>query len=248
MLRQFFDLNTRVSAAIEKKRGWQSDKPFWDRFHKQVCQTVGEAKVGDTIVDLGGGRRCVWHSAVAGGTNLIAVDIDQAELDANQVVSDKRLGDVGRHLPLGDGEADIIVSRALLEHVRDVPTAVSEMARVLKSGGVALHFVPARNSLFGIAARLGPFKMLKRLVHLAIPSAVGQVEFPVFYDHCTEADLRRLFTEAGFSKVDIDVCWSQSGYFHPILPAYLLVAAYQGIVARLRAKQLGAYLIVKAVR
>ena len=248
VLRRFFALNTAASEALERRFSWQSDKPFWAEFADRVAHAVANAPAGETIVDVGGGRRCVWHNAVANGTRLIAVDIDQDELDANDVVTDKRLGDVGKHLPLHDGEAGILVSRALLEHVQDVPTAVQEMARVLRPGGRALHFVPARNSLFGIAARLGPFKTLKKLVHTAIPGAVGQVEFEVFYDHGTASKLEKLFRDAGFSSVKIDVCYSQSGYFHPVLPVYLIVALYQGIVRKLRRRDLAAYLIVDAVR
>jgi ubiquinone/menaquinone biosynthesis C-methylase UbiE len=247
-LSRFFAANTTASLALERRFDWQSDKPFWAEFEARVADLVKNSSPGEVLVDLGGGRRCVWHAAVPATSHLVAVDIDQAELDANEVVVDKRLGDVGSKLPLLDQEADLLVSRALLEHVADVPTAIAEMARVLKPGGRAIHFVPARNSLFGIAARLGPFGLLKKLVHKAIPSAVGQVEFPVFYDNCTAESLEQLFRAAGFASVNVKVCYSQSGYFHPILPVYIIVAAYQGIVARLGLRQLAAYVIVDAVR
>lgn len=248
MLRPLFSASTRVSAALERRFKWQSDKPFWAEFESMVSDQAKSSPPGAVLVDLGGGRRCVWRASVPATSHLVAVDIDQAELDANDAVIDKRIGDVGTRLPLADQEADLLVSRALLEHVSDVKTAVSEMARVLKPGARALHFVPARNSLFGLAARLGPFDLLKRIVHRAIPSSVGQVEFPVFYDHCTARDLEGLFRDAGFSSVRVTACYSQSGYFHPVLPVYLLVAAYQGVVSRLGIRQLAAYLIVDAVR
>jgi len=122
------------------------------------------------------------------------------------------------------------------------------MARVLKPGGRAIHFIPARNSLFGLAARLGPFKLLKKLVHTAILSAVGQVGFPVFYDRGTAGELEKLFKESGFREVRVEVCYDQSGYFHPVLPAYLIVALYQGLIKILGRRNLAAYLLVDAVR
>jgi ubiquinone/menaquinone biosynthesis C-methylase UbiE len=244
----FFKANSSASMKLQEKFSWQSDKPFWSDFESRVKLAVSSTGSGDVIVDVGGGRRCVWHSSVSPKAHLVAIDIDQEELDANTVVSDKRLGDVGKSLPMHDGEASLVISRALLEHVHDVPTAVREFSRVLRKDGRAIHFVPARNSLFGLAARLGPFTLLKRLVHKAIPGAVGQVEFPVFYDHCTAKDLEALFKAAGFSKVSVDVCYSQSGYFHPVLPVYLLVAFYQWIVSRFKARNLAAYLIVDATK
>jgi ubiquinone/menaquinone biosynthesis C-methylase UbiE len=62
-----------------------------------------------------------------------------------------------------DASSDLILSRALLEHVDDVPAAIREMARVLLPGGTALHFMPCRYSIFGIGARLLPFDLLLRL-------------------------------------------------------------------------------------
>lgn len=248
MISRLFAANTSASERIERHFGWQSDKPFWTRFEDRVKSVAAEAPVGSTFVDLGGGRRCVWYASLAQGAHLVAVDIDQAELDANDVVSDKRLGDAGRHLPFEDASVDVIVSRALLEHVQDVATAVGEMGRVVRPGGRVMHFVPARNALFALAARLGPFELLKRLVHRAIPDSAGQVEFPVFYDQCTAKDFERLFRAAGFSKVSVEVCYAQSGYFHPVLPVYLLVAAYQGLVARLGLRQLAAYVIIDAIK
>jgi SAM-dependent methyltransferase len=41
--------------------------------------------------------------------------------------------------PFGDGQFDLIHSGAVLEHVRNLPGALREMARVLKPGGLMLH-------------------------------------------------------------------------------------------------------------
>jgi len=201
-----------------------------------------------TLVDVGGGRRCVWYPSVPKGVKVITVDISQEELDANTIVSDKRLGDIAKYLPLANQEADGLISRALLEHVSDVSVAISEIARVQKNGSRSLHLIPARNSLFGIAARFGPFELLKKITHLAIPGAKGQVEFPVVYDKCTARDIEDLFITNGFSSVKVEVCYSQSGYFHPVFPLFLLVALYQEFVKKFGLKQAAAYIIVDAVK
>lgn len=248
VLGRFFAWNTRCSKALEARFGWLSDKPLWEQFHGAVIDTVQSVTPGSVVVDLGGGRRCVWAHACPAGVQLVAVDIDQDELDANPDVGDRRQGDVATRLPLDDGEAQVIVSRALLEHVDGVPQAVAEMARVLGPGGRALHLVPARYSLFGLAARLGPFGVLKRLVHLAVPAAPGQVEFPVYYDHCYASALEQLFRDAGFSAVRLSLSYAQSGYFYALTPLYVLVAAYQGLLRRLGIRNLAAYVFVDATR
>ena len=45
---------------------------------------------------------------------------------------------VAEHLPLASGRADVVLCTQVLEHVRDPSRAVSEMARVLRPGGVCL--------------------------------------------------------------------------------------------------------------
>jgi SAM-dependent methyltransferase len=50
----------------------------------------------------------------------------------------------GRNLPFGDNEFDILVSQDYMEHIHpdDLPKVLEEQKRILKPGGVALHFIP----------------------------------------------------------------------------------------------------------
>jgi SAM-dependent methyltransferase len=166
----------------------------------------------------------------------------------NEDVAEKQVADVAAGLPMPDGSVDLILSRALLEHVQGVPAAIGHMARVLKPGGVALHLVPCRYSLFGLAARILPFGPLVRLVHVVMPWTRGNVEFPVVYDHCYPQALEREFGAAGFSKVEVWITWAQPGYFEAAYPAFLLHASYEWMVRHLRLRGLAAYVVVRATR
>lgn len=48
-------------------------------------------------------------------------------------------------LPLADGSLDLVVSNAVLEHVRDLPGIAREAARVLAPGGLSVHQVDFRD-------------------------------------------------------------------------------------------------------
>ena len=50
-------------------------------------------------------------------------------------------------LPYPDSSFDTVISNQVFEHVLDYAAAVDEIARVLKSGGVALHIFPSRWSI-----------------------------------------------------------------------------------------------------
>ena len=247
---RFFEMNKRMSEAFRSRFNLEDESPFWDKFDELVAGYARELDDKAVVIDLGGGSSCRFAERIprARGVQLIAVDISADELAMNHDVDECRVADVSRRLPFDDGQVDLLVSRALLEHVDGVPRAVAEMGRVLRQGGTALHFVPCRYSLFGLAARLLPFEPLKRLLHFVRPETRGVVEFEVHYDSGVPATMRKLFLASGFEEVEISVCWSQSGYFLPIFPLYVPVAIYQWLARALRVESLGAYMIVRATR
>jgi SAM-dependent methyltransferase len=249
-LREVIDANVRWSRATEQRLRLPTDKTLWQQFEREADALIRALPAGATVLDLGGGRRCVYAGSVEppGRVRLVAVDVSAEELALNGDVSDTRVADVAAGLPMPDGSVDLILSRALLEHVQGVPAAIGHMARVLKPGGVALHLVPCRYSLFGLAARLLPFGPLVRLVHLVMPWTREQVEFPVVYDHCYPQALEREFRAAGFSRVESWLTWAQPGYFEAAYPAFLLHALYESAVRHLRLRKLAAYTVVRAIR
>ena len=249
-LQRIFALSTSAAVAMER-RGWvEDDQPLWRRFEGSVRGALAELPEWGVFVDLGGGRSCVYADAVPRdrGVRLVAVDVSEEELAVNPDADEKIVADVATGLPFADGEVDLLVSRVVLEHVDGVPEAAAHMARVIKPGGRTIHFVPGRWSTFALAARLLPFGPLLKLLHFAIPSSAGVVEFDVHYDHTDPVSLERVFREAGFR--DVRVAWTaaQAAYFRSVLPLYLLVALYQTVVRALGLRRLAAYAIVDARR
>jgi SAM-dependent methyltransferase len=179
---------------------------------------------------------------------VVAVDISPDELALNTDVSETCVADVSADLPFTPGSVDLILSRALLEHVHGVPSAAEHMAQVLKPGGVALHLVPCRFSLFGLAAKALPFGPLLWLTHLVMPETRGHVEFPVVYDHCWPPALERAFRSAGFRDVHCEVTWACPGYFEAVFPLFVFHAIWEWTIRTLRARSLAAYTVVYAVR
>src|SRR6266568_3208172 len=145
-LRELVNANVRWSRATERHYRLPTDKTLWQRFEREADALIRALPDGATVLDLGGGRRCVYAGSVQppGRVKLIAVDISAEELALNGDVAETRVADVAAGLPLPDGSVDLILSRALLEHVQGVPAAIRHMARVLKAGGTASSVRPAR--------------------------------------------------------------------------------------------------------
>lgn len=148
VLRKVIDLNIRLSRATERWLHLPTDKTLWRQFEDEAAALIRGLADGATVLDLGGGRRCVYAAAVhpPGRVKLVAVDISPEELARNTDVSETNVADVTSGVPVPTGSVDLILSRALLEHVSDIPAAIRHMARVLAPGGVALHLVPCRYS------------------------------------------------------------------------------------------------------
>ena len=246
LARRFIDANVRASRASAVRWGFSSDKPLWAAFMERTRRAIGDLDPGATVLDLGAGRRSAYAGYIepGSGVRLVAVDISPEELAANTDVSETRVADVSKDLPFDDGSVDLVLSRALLEHVDGVPQAVRNMRRVLKPGGQAIHLVPCRYSLFGTAARALPLRPSLTLLHALDPDTKGKVEFPTVYDHCYPSALRQVFREAGFREVDLTICWGQPGYFEFFLPVFLLTSLYERFVERRVVEDAASYVIV----
>jgi ubiquinone/menaquinone biosynthesis C-methylase UbiE len=250
-IRTVIDANVNLSKATERRLHLPSEGLLWHTFATQARAQIEALPDGAVVLDLGGGRQCIYADAVKpqGRVKIVAIDVSAEELAFNVDVDETRVADVAERLPMPDASVDLILSRALLEHVDGVPNAIREMARVLRPGGVALHFVPCRYSLFGIAARCLPFGPLLKLTYKLAPWYQKYTfGFAVYYDHCYPNALEREFRRAGFSEITEQISWSCENFFLGIYPAYLLHALYEQFVRRLRIRRLAAYVMIKATR
>jgi SAM-dependent methyltransferase len=85
-------------------------------------------------------------AAYAGEITGLEYDFDRA-VEARQS-STGVVCAAGEHLPFPDSSFDLILSHEVLEHVQNDRQAVKEIARLLRSGGRAVIFVPNRGYPF----------------------------------------------------------------------------------------------------
>ena len=112
---------------------------------------------GDLVLDAGAGfGRHAFETARRGGRvvaldyaadevqgtrNTFAAMVEAGEIPPDRYVSVLR-GDATR-LPFDDGTFDRVVTSEVLEHIQDDVTAIRELVRVLRPGGVLAVTVPA---------------------------------------------------------------------------------------------------------
>jgi ubiquinone/menaquinone biosynthesis C-methylase UbiE len=112
---------------------------FGDGVRRAAIAAAGVS--GATLVaDVGIGTGFLAEAALDAGARVIGVDISQAMLDeaVHKFAGrpfEPRQGGVDR-LPLADGEADVVLANMVLHHAPDPASAIREMARALRPGGV----------------------------------------------------------------------------------------------------------------
>lgn len=112
---------------------------------------------GDRLLDMGcGGGRHAFEAARR-GARVVALDTDRSELDQVTAIfaamaeageipaggSGLAVSGDAACLPFDDGSFDKVIAAEVLEHLPADQTAMNEIARVLRPGGMAAVTVPA---------------------------------------------------------------------------------------------------------
>jgi SAM-dependent methyltransferase len=147
----YFDLPLACAAAR------YADGPEW----VAIRQLIGPAR--GMAVDIGAGNGIVSYALARDGWNTVAIEPDPSNLVGagairtlaaeTSVMIDVREG-VGEGLPIGEGEATLVIARQVLHHAADLSAFAREIARVLAPGGL---LVSARDHVISGPEQLQPF-------------------------------------------------------------------------------------------
>jgi SAM-dependent methyltransferase len=177
---------------------------FTRRLHAAV-----ESLGGGKVCELGGGARPALGLDVLARNHLscLVVDVSEPELRKAPDGYETLLGDVsspefrtGKH----DGSYDLVFSRVLAEHLTDARQFHLNVRRLLRPGGLAMHFFPTLWWPPFIANRVLPEQLAEKILLRIEPwreRSGSRGKFPAYYRWCfgpTGRQLRR-FPATGFA-------------------------------------------------
>jgi ubiquinone/menaquinone biosynthesis C-methylase UbiE len=118
-----------VRDSLEKFRGAEMEtvKPWFD--------------TGRRVLEIGGGSGYQASLLAAWGCEVVSIDIPDRETPSKQYYPVQDYD--GVNIPFADEYFDIVFSSNVLEHVQDLSSLLTEIHRILKPEGVAVHILPS---------------------------------------------------------------------------------------------------------
>nr|WP_291512401.1 class I SAM-dependent methyltransferase [Abyssibacter sp.] len=157
---------------------------------------------GTCVVDLGCGSGHLLNALSERFEQRIGLDVSRMRLDT--LASGKadgwefREADLNGEFPLADASADAVVANQVIEHILDPIKFSREIHRILRPGGRCVVTTPN-------------VRYLKNIAHLVFsgygPRTAGGNTLDGVWDdghihYFTHRDLREIFEQAGFSRLE----------------------------------------------
>ncbi len=201
-------------------------------YHRYENLVIGLLMSGTSLLDVGCGRTFPmaekWLSTGAKVYGVDPVADPSAVSEGAQVF--KGSAEV---VPFNDQAFDVVVSRAVLEHLKEPAKVFQELFRVLKPGGKTVLLTPSKFDYVSVSARLIPNRFHANVVKAT--EGRNEVDtFPTFYRANSRRQIRRLAVNAGFELQRLEYL-DQSPYslrFRP--PIYRLALRYHYVVRSVR--------------
>ena len=126
------------------------DPEPWD-WERRRALLLSEARTGERVLDLGCGAGRFVGALAEAGADPVGVELAEGALERARL--NVPGGDFRRmddEIPLEDSSVDLVWCSEVLEHVPDTAGLLSEVRRVLKTGGRLLATTPAPRRLFAL--------------------------------------------------------------------------------------------------
>ncbi|MEL7190210.1 MAG: class I SAM-dependent methyltransferase [Pseudomonadota bacterium] len=177
----------------EQRRAWFPS----EQHPNQILAAEVEKRLTPTsnVLDIGCGRTAPMLQKLCGkaerlyGIDLVDFTISEPDLSLHH-------NNIGAMDDIPDSSIDIAYSRAVMEHIDNPDEAFSEIARVLKPGGVYIYVTPSLFDYGTAAARMVPNRFHGKIVRMTEGRAEEDV-FPTVYASNSLGIVRKQVAKAG---------------------------------------------------
>lgn len=216
------------SEKLLNKYYHSADHPY-RIYEKTILLNLDE---DDCILDAGCGRSMpILKVFVNDNRTCIGVDLEECiESHANIMYLQNDISKID----LKSDSVDVVISRAVLEHVEYPVKVFKEINRILKVGGKFISLVPNRWDYVSILSSLIPNKFHGQIVSKIEGRRVDDV-FPTFYRANTYRSVKTLAHTTGFKINEFHYLnqYPSSFMFSPYL--FLIGIVYERLTSKIEA-------------
>lgn len=178
-------------------------EPDW-KSHADFYKSTVERYVNRdaTILDIGCGRASFMCDVYSRAKLIIGQDPDALALSENNCVQKKLTGGLETLREIPNDSVDIAVTSWVLEHIDNPDLLMSEVGRVLKTGGVFISLTPNKKSLIILLSSLIPNFLHPHLVKVLWGRELRDT-YPTKYKLNSQKEIWRYAAKYGFSVESI---------------------------------------------
>jgi len=190
---------------------------LWAGYDQLIMETI-EKHALKKVCDLGGGANPVLSSDYVQqrGIEYTVLDICKEELDKVPVAYTKVVHDIMSSEIPPCGPFDLILTKMLAEHIPDGEIFHKNIYKMLRKGGIAVHFFPTLYALPFLLNRWSPEWMGRALLKVLAPRDRYQHDkFPARYSWCRgpTRSMQRRLEKLGYEIIEFWGLYGHRGYY-----------------------------------
>ncbi|MDD5034232.1 MAG: class I SAM-dependent methyltransferase [Methylococcaceae bacterium] len=190
---------------------------------------LGVLRETDTILDAGcGSTTPVLRKFIGKAHELIGIDLEEH----SDVPHEIRyfVGNISS-IPVPDESVDVVISRAVLEHVEHPEAVFRELQRILKPGGSFIFLAPNLYDYASIISLIVPNRWHKYIVGKTEGRKSEDV-FPAYYRANTYSAVKRLCDDNHFEILSFKWLGQYPSYFMFSSILFYIATGYEKLISR----------------
>jgi SAM-dependent methyltransferase len=188
----------------------------------------------DTVVEAGCGRTAPLLRRLQGrARRLIGIDLVEFALEEDLAGVELVRGSID-DTGLPSGSVDLVLSRALMEHLEHPRRAFAEIQRILRPGGRYLFLVPNLGDYGTLAALAIPNSLHPRIVR-AVEGRDLEDTFPAYFRCSTRGSIRNLCDSTGLELLSCEYLGQYPAYLQFNGALFWLGTMYEKLISRFHA-------------
>lgn len=198
----------------------------------------------ECVLDVGAGREWPFSPTLKGPRmKLIGFDIDVVEMADNALLDERLCGDACKSLGVEDESVDLIMGRAVIEHLHDNAAFLMSASRALREDGRLIVTFANKHASFSVLNRMLPRRISQWLLTHLLPGSLGVLGFEAFYDRASFDEFKQSLTTAGFEVEEEYASYFSSGYYKFFFPLFVVTLAFDYLLYALGNPRLASYLM-----